>query len=618
MTLERIDQLVFGYDEGHRLLGGSTDIPARALAHLLGATDSPLDSSTDRLVTGFPLDEIARYALCFTWSAPEAPRLGAVWSHVLLIEPEHFESSACIGVLRELALRPEPRRLDSYSRRLSHRNGQTAVGNPSPSLIEAILIAEYGEGESVVVCKNLKEAEQALFAVWAAQWPELRSRFEFRTRESARVSSASGVVVARRVRGMRRQLELPQRKAWITGLADSISTKQGSPLRRFLETFGPFDTPEADTVRALAELYCHVESENCTAVREVLEGRYPDGHSGRELKEQLFGRPVGSWWTLTEAYRLGALLGASLDAWDLDAIEFESRLSHWIQRNGLHHLVGDFRQHGPESIREALLNALVRCGEPSDVVHVARVSPELAARWLAKRPSVGSEPKAWHGLEHDQVEAVFAALESPDAKPLLAAAIAGHATTAIEILGLSAALSEAIRAKDFTAATTLLEASSWADAVRVSEKDPEVTLILASISGGRDVPGILTALKARRDAPDETWLKAASVAVSRTDQLTGKVLEIVFGPLHHAITDDRLPSGCWEFLSRVLPEAPDPALRLRRFLIRVAKKEGWRHKKYRRALRGAGPYASELYREFDDDDLLLGRIRKFIESRQAD
>ena len=35
MTSARIDQLVFGYDDGHRLLGGSIDIPARALAILL-------------------------------------------------------------------------------------------------------------------------------------------------------------------------------------------------------------------------------------------------------------------------------------------------------------------------------------------------------------------------------------------------------------------------------------------------------------------------------------------------------------------------------------------------------------------------------------------------------
>ena len=310
MTLERIDQLVFGYDEGHRLLGGSTKIPASALAILLGATDAPIKSSMDRLVTGFPLDEIARYALCFTWSAPDPPRPGAVWSHVLLVGPQHFDSPASVGLLRNLARRPEPCGLEYYNTHPSLGNGHAAIGGLSLSLVGAIVTAAYGEGGSVVVHKNLAESEQALFAVWEAQWPKLRSRFEFRTRESARVSSSSGVVVARRVRGMTRQGQFPQPKVWITQLAESIATRQVSPLHRFLRTFGPTDTPEASTVGALARLYCHVESENCTAVRDALESRFPDRRSGRELKEQLFGRSEGSWWALSEASRLGTILGS--------------------------------------------------------------------------------------------------------------------------------------------------------------------------------------------------------------------------------------------------------------------------------------------------------------------
>ena len=131
MTLERIDQLVFGYEEGHRLLGGSTEIPASALAILLGATDAPVESSRDRLVTGFPLDEIVRYALCFTWSAPESPRPGAVWSHVLLVNPQQFESPASIGLLRKLARRPEPCGLEHYNTHLSLGSGQAAIGDLS-------------------------------------------------------------------------------------------------------------------------------------------------------------------------------------------------------------------------------------------------------------------------------------------------------------------------------------------------------------------------------------------------------------------------------------------------------------------------------------------------------
>ena len=613
MTLERIDQLVFGYEEGHRLLGGSTEIPAASLAVLLGATDAAVESSKDRLVTGVPLDEISRYALCFTWSAPEAPRPGAVWSHVLLVRPQHFESPASVRLLRQLARRPEPRELEHYNTHLSLGSAQAAIGDRSLSLIEAIVTALYGEGEPVVVHENLAEAEQALFAVWEAQWPTLRSRFEFRTRESARVSSGSGVVVARRVRGMTRQGESPQRKAWITQLADSITTQQMSPLHRFLETFGPTDTPEANTVGALARLYCHVESENCTAVRDALESRYPDRRSGRELKEELFGQPVGSWWTVSEASRLGAILGANCDAWELDALALERRFSDWIQQNGARQLIRNLVQSGPKSIREALLRALLYSGKACDVALLAKSHPELAARWLVEKPVVGWEPDAWRGLEHEQAKALLTALGLHDSASILAAAVAGHAHAAIEVFGLSTALTRAAKARNVAAAIALLEASTWTSAAKVSAEDTEVALLLGAISGGRDVPGLLAALEARRDDIDKTWLRAAAIAISRPDASVGNILEIVFGPLHHAITDDRLPSECWDFLNRVLPECPDPALRLRRFLVRVAKNEGWRQNEYRRALRGAGPYASELYHEFDDEDLILGRNKKLIE-----
>ena len=613
MMPERIDQLVFGYEEGHRLLGGSTKIPVTALAILLGATDAPIDSSSDRLVTGFPLDEIARYALCFTWTAPEPPRPGAVWSHVLLVEPRHFESLASVGLLRTLARRPEPCGLEYYNTYLSLGNDQAAIGDLSPSLIEAIVTAVYGEGDPVVIHKDLAESEEALFAVWEGQWPKLRSRFEFRTRESARVSSSRGVVVARRVRGMTRPSESPQRETWIRRLTDAIATQQASPLHCFLGTFGPTDTPEASTVGALARLYCHVESEDCIAVRDALESRYPDPRSGRELKEQLFGQHKESWWALSEASRLATILGASVDAWDLEALALERRLSDWIQQYGMKQLIQALSWGGPESIREALMNALVHSGKASDVAPLARSRPELAARWLVERPVVGWDPDAWRGLEHDQVGAVLTALGSPDSTSVVAVAVAGHAHAAIEVLGLSTALSSAARTRDFAAATALLKASTWTDAGRVSAEDAEVALLLGAISGGRDVPGLLAALEARRNDIDGTWLRAAVVAISRSDQQAGRILETVFGPLYRAIMDDRLPSECWEVLKPVLPEGANAVMRLRRFLLRVAKKKKWRRKEYLRALRGAGPQASELYREFNHKDLKPSRIKKVIE-----
>ena len=612
MTGGRVDQLVFGYEEGHRLLGGSTEIPPSVLAHLLGATDAAVESASDRLVTGFPLDAVGRYALCFTWNARELPRPGAVWSHVLLVKPQHFELPTAVTLLRDLARRPVPYALHEYDTALSLGDIPVNRRAVSDSLLEAIANAVYEEGHGVVVHRDLAEAEEALFAVWEAQWPKLRARFEFRTRESTRVFSGSGVVVARRVRGMTRHGAMLEPQAWISQLAGSIA-QPTSRLQRFLTAFGPNDAAESSTMRALTRLYCQIESQDCAAVRDALESRYPDKCSGQQLKDQLFGKPRGSWWASSEASRLGTILGATVDGWNLEALAFETRLNDWFQRNGVHPLIQELNSHGPKTIREALLRALLHSGQPSDLPAVARTDLNVAATWLAENPVIGWEPDAWHGLESEQVTAVLATPGLHDSTSVLAATLAGHANAAIQVVGLSTAFSSAARTRNYAAAKALLDASDWTNALKISARDAEIALLLAAISDGRGVPGLLAALESRRDVIDGTWLRAAAVEISRLDRPPGKVLEVVFGPLYHAVKDDRLPSVCWEFLNRVLPNDGDPAARFRRLLSRVATDEGWRQKKCRRALRGVGPYASELYRELNKAKVRVGRIKKLME-----
>ena len=114
---------------------------------------------------------------------------------------------------------------------------------------------------------------------------------------------------------------------------------------------------------------------------------------------------------------------------------------------------------------------------------------------------------------------------------------------------------------------------------------------------------LLVALEARRDRVNEAWLRAAVFALAnapRTQQQAA--LEVIFGPLHHAITDDRLPQELWKDLGKIAPVASDPALRLRRLLVARAREDEWSSDSIARALRGSGPYVKELKAEIDGDD----------------
>jgi hypothetical protein len=135
---------------------------------------------------------------------------------------------------------------------------------------------------------------------------------------------------------------------------------------------------------------------------------------------------------------------------------------------------------------------------------------------------------------------------------------------------------------------------------------------LVAAARPRDIAGIdradrqlaIDLLEIRRQ--DSLWLRAAVellVAHGHSNQL-GAVLQTVFGPLHHAMTDDRLPRDTWTKLDPVLPKATDPALRLRRLLLDVGRRDQWGASEMRRAVRDAGPYATELRHNAEQDDTL--------------
>lgn len=99
----KIDQLLYGYREGHRLLAGSIDLNESLVWNLVRATDRPSvpEQELETGITfGFILDK-QYYALCRTWAAKEIDRPGAVWTHVLLL-PNQIESPLeCLPLLHQ-------------------------------------------------------------------------------------------------------------------------------------------------------------------------------------------------------------------------------------------------------------------------------------------------------------------------------------------------------------------------------------------------------------------------------------------------------------------------------------------------------------------------------------
>lgn len=100
----KINQLLYGYREGHRLLAGSIDLNESLVWNLVRATDRPSVTSQELesgITFGFTLDK-QYYALCRTWAAKEIDRPGAVWTHVLLLPNEIESPIECLPLLHKV------------------------------------------------------------------------------------------------------------------------------------------------------------------------------------------------------------------------------------------------------------------------------------------------------------------------------------------------------------------------------------------------------------------------------------------------------------------------------------------------------------------------------------
>jgi hypothetical protein len=596
-----VDQLVFGYDQGHRILAGSRSLGRQALTRLLGATDASPADDNDILVTGLPLPHEGLYALSATWTAPEITRPGAVWAHVLLADFEAIGQAQEPMSLRSLIRRPTPDTLADYDVVLSWSDNRADFGTPPDEVLRLLVAAEYSANDSKVVrVDNLQWAEAAFGLIWRTQWPALRISFEFRTRDVARVATAGQALVAtRRIQGKRPAARTaPER--WADVLASSLVGGAPRQLPTFLRLFGPEETASTDAAVALTEIYQHIDRGDAVATARALEQRYPTKEAGLKLKADLFGQGDDLWHT-PERDRVLAVVGSSVNAWPVETLNLSPRLTRLISSEGFDPVVRALAESTPADIDNAVVESLVSRADPADVAALAASHLGLVVRWLHAQPEIGDSNAPWRSMDAEQVHKVLVTLAPARAATVVAVVRAGHGDVAIDAYGLDVVLHALADQTQLDLTRDLIRQQTASAVDRV--RDPQALLaILAVAPKIVDTSAARDALIQTRPDPNELWLRAAVAALSSSRFEIGDVLEIVFGPLHNAVTSDRLPRELWKQLGHVTPEAGDPALRLRRLLIEVARKQRWPSERILRAIDGAGPFVSELRRDIERSD----------------
>lgn len=188
MALINIHQTIHGYRDGHRLLSSSISFNADASRLMLVLSDMSgpsMHPGFDEYFTGYPLPGSDVFVFAKTWSAPEMPRPGCVWTHSLLIPKEHI-SQINLSELAEKFQRPDRDRPESSaisSIAVEKRTNISNVNDIEESKASEILISViFGQLNPVLIrVDGAAQVERLFFRIWEGLWSGARSRFSFCT-----------------------------------------------------------------------------------------------------------------------------------------------------------------------------------------------------------------------------------------------------------------------------------------------------------------------------------------------------------------------------------------------------------------------------------------------------
>jgi GTPase-associated protein 1, N-terminal domain type 1 len=622
----RVEQVVFGYRDGHELLASSTDIGARAARELLPHLDGSFEDDTPHYLVGTSVPSIGCYLLARIWPAPEAPRPGAVWAHGLLLDNATLNSG--ISPWLPLLRRPSFETLAAYEQPASSSVTEKAT-QLVPELLVGLTWAALGapHQQPVVLWDPVQDAEPALLALIDALPADVRPGLTFRTRARARLgASRYELQVARGILGRSGQADSPVLD--LRRAADrrppkwallATSTPDGSRAREFLTSYAAPDTYTREHVAALMMVWTGLmEQAGPQAVLASLTGAFPGPDTVSGLRVALLGdaRRHHELWELPEQDRLAALLAHSA-SFDWDRLDGRTRLSTlWSDR--------------PEKAIQLTMQAFdaedtIAAGEVFDVlvdninletVELLTDHPETMAQLVLRRPDLLASPTVWRALPADRAVEILEDMPAPvsiadvaralaaSERPELLAAAAGSPSVSLTDL-----VRGVLRLKNpRRQLVPLIEASgeqlTWLLINgKLSPKDRMslLTALPEDLLAERPIREYMTLADNVHDSKTPTAISAGvmllTLALRSKDRTAAdEVLRAVFAPVHRSLARDRIPGESWKRLDEVLPDRDvhDGSTRARQMLITRAREGHWNTQQITYALQGAGNDAAAL------------------------
>jgi hypothetical protein len=419
-----LDQALFGYRDGHRLLAATGDLAPEDRSLLVRQTDHP-DAGRARqwgsLLAGCPLPS-GRYAISLTWPAREMPRPGCVWTHTLLLNAHALatcESSELLRLFRRPA-GPDPD-LAGYTTPLSAGALEPVRAAPLSGRARAwgstLMWALYDAPERPVRAAgvDLQDADrhQVLLAVWSAAWPTLRGclsfidaphsarqlpdrRYDLQLHEGSRVAQEDPG--ERVVRGVPKVSPPP----WATRLLAEAVAPDG--FAAFLRTYDGDLGSDRSVLPSLHDVYELGVSRDAreASTRELmakLAATYPDPGEAQRLKRDVVGYGEAASWAspISEPVRLMALLNSSgYGSFDVGDLEIENRARSLLvaRRADLARVLGSI-ENPRQPLASRFLASLAEGIDSEIAGALAKHAPAALISLVGYEPALAHDSRIW-------------------------------------------------------------------------------------------------------------------------------------------------------------------------------------------------------------------------------
>ena len=624
-----IQQALFGYREGHNLVTASIELKPFERQFLANVTDGsgPIDSTAfSEGITGLPVPKSDYYALFCTWAAPEMPRPGCVWSHVLLLWLADIAVLSDLGTLRQLFMRPAvPVFLPDYAAPLvfdcenfSGSCVRSYSGSEAASLVKAIYTRPQ---EGIVVLTDSNHFwEDAVFAIWSQQWPRLRRNFTFSTasfgdrrligeRFDLQIAPSLNKRIWNRS-GKPTYLLLPsgdrdyKAEEWLQVAVDDLGVLNG-PLRSYLQRYGSDVANPRRGFIALVENFVRDER-GAGDVGDRLHSvatAFPSQDDALSLKRDVVRQVLD----IDEQFRqhlleaIAFLVGSDdAGAFGLVKIDYKQYVRALWESKRVELL---FLATTLPTSRQAqlLVSDIADCVQDFDVPAIWGQQPAAMAIVVKRRPEVAASPEAW-SMDVDGQLQLWTAVREVSTDPILWADI----LKAMLVVRLTFFESETVAlcrgslidglSKWLRSSRSSLPSLAWRSALQPSLTDrirsdgvPGPVLAFAGITVP---PAIARSISGRRkdiqslastewkDLPE--WLRQktlfwlVSVGLSTSGSSGANILRNGFQFVYDAVARSQYQSESWDLIEPHLPRpnfgwAWDRCRQLRRGLKRWKK-----------------------------------------------